>query len=145
MLREFMCHKSVQGITLDNLRPHVLNILRSNCGSSSNKHLPNKERTFRDVLLFVPHTEYNFGQDDFADESSYISFNILIIIFQLTQFWYKHHACACITCFGLLWPSSGTQNFYNHPSICYTSLHWPLFTHWECVIQVYCFCNALML
>jgi hypothetical protein len=21
-------------------------------------------------------------------------------------------------------------------SICYTSLHWPVFTHWECIIQV---------
>jgi hypothetical protein len=27
-------------------------------------------------------------------------------------------------------------------SVCYTSLHWTLYTHWECVVQVCCLCNA---
>jgi hypothetical protein len=30
-------------------------------------------------------------------------------------------------------------------SICYTSLHWPVFTHWECVVDVCCLCNTLIL
>jgi hypothetical protein len=29
--------------------------------------------------------------------------------------------------------------------MCYISLHWPVFTHWECSIQVCCLHNALML
>jgi hypothetical protein len=52
--------------------------------------------------------------------------------------------CIVTTCFGLLWSSSGTYSFLHSPSIyvCYTSLHWPVFTHWECVVRVYCFCIA---
>jgi hypothetical protein len=30
-------------------------------------------------------------------------------------------------------------------SICYTYPHWPVFTHWECVVLVCCLYNALML
>jgi hypothetical protein len=30
------------------------------------------------------------------------------------------------------------------PSICYTSVHWQVFTHWERLVQV-CLCNALMI
>jgi hypothetical protein len=39
------------------------------------------------------------------------------------------------TCFGLMWPSSGTLGLtITCIFFLLLSLHWPVFTHWECVI-----------
>jgi hypothetical protein len=46
-----------------------------------------------------------------------------------------YHTFPFTTCIGLMGPSSGTLGFYNRQFLfLLLSPHWPVFTHWECVV-----------
>jgi hypothetical protein len=55
-----------------------------------------------------------------------------------------YHPFPFTTCFGLMRPSSGTLGFYNRLFLfLLLSPHWPVFTHWECVVCTALICPVL--
>jgi hypothetical protein len=70
----------------------------------------------------------------------------MFIITQSTQSWYRHTIRLHVLHVSAYCGHQGHRAFtITLPSICYTSLYWPVFTYWECVIQVYCLCDVPML
>jgi hypothetical protein len=52
-----------------------------------------------------------------------------------------YHTFPFTTCFGLMGPSSGIFGFYDRLFLfLLLSPHWPVFTHWECVVCMVVIC-----
>jgi hypothetical protein len=71
----------------------------------------------------------------------------MFIVIHATQSWYKHTMRLHVVHISKYCGNHQVHSAFTItlPSICYTSLYWPLFTHWECVVQVCCLYNAFML
>jgi hypothetical protein len=86
---------------------------------------------FHIVCLLNPYLVY-FGRKD-----NDLSLCIFIII-QSIQFWYKHTICLLI-----LYISAYCVHHQMYKaflitllSVCYASLHWPVITRWEFIVQI---------
>jgi hypothetical protein len=70
-----------------------------------------------------------------------------IHVYQSTQFWCRstpHLHVLHVSAYRGRHQVHRTFTTTTLPSVCCTSLHWPVFTHCECVVQVCCLCNAFM-
>jgi hypothetical protein len=71
----------------------------------------------------------------------------MFIIIQSTQFWYSHTMRLHVLHVSDYCGHHQVHRAYMITllSICYTSLHLPVFTYWEYTAQVCYLCNAIML
>jgi hypothetical protein len=59
-------------------------------------------------------------------------------IVQRTQFWYKQTMCLHVLHVSVYCGYRQIGRAYTIAllSICHTPLHWPVFIHWQCVVEV---------